>query len=66
MIIVNCGIIQFGPGWQIIAFCVRLVKFIKTRSPVIHAGSRQVTGREVAYNCLEQRHEVPLNPALVK
>lgn len=43
------------------------VKFIKTKSPVTQAWSLQVTGREVAYNCLRQRHEVSIKtfPAIV-
>lgn len=45
---------------------IEWAKFIKTRSPVTQAMSLQVTGREVAYNCLRQRHEASLNPASVK
>ena len=43
------------------------VKFIKSRSPVTQARSLQVTGREVAYNCLRQRHEVSIKtlPAIM-
>lgn len=44
-------------SWGLIIFdLVRYVKFIKTRSPVSQARSLQVTGREVAYTCLRQRH----------
>lgn len=50
LIITYSGIILFP--------VVEWVKFIKTRSPVTQAGSLQVTGREVAYTCLRQRHEV--------
>lgn len=50
MIITYFGIILFP--------LVEWVKFIKTRSPVTQARSLQVTGREVAYTCLRQRHEV--------
>lgn len=66
MIVVNLGIIQLGPGWSILALPGMLVKFIKTKSPAKHAGSKQVTGRDVAYTCLKQRHEVSINPALEK
>ena len=43
------------------------VKFIKTRSPAKQAWSLQVTGREVVYTCLRQRHEVSIRtlPAIV-
>lgn len=42
------------------------IKFIKTRSPVMQVMSLQVTGREVAYISLRQRHEVSLHPVSVK
>lgn len=43
------------------------VKFIKTKSPANQAWSLQVTGREVAYTCLRQRHEVSIKtlPAII-
>lgn len=45
-------------SWGIIIFdLIVYVKFIKTKSPVTQARSLQVTGREVAYTCLRQRHE---------
>lgn len=34
------------------------IVFIKKKSPVTQARSLQVRGREVAYNCLRQRHEI--------
>lgn len=37
---------------------VERIKFIKSRSPVTRARSLQSNGREVAYACLRQRHEV--------
>lgn len=53
MIITYFGIILFEISeW---------VKFIKSRSPVKQARSLQVDGREIAYNCLRQRHEVSIN-----
>lgn len=45
---------------------VEWVKFIKIRSPVTQARSLQVTGREVAYACLRQRHEVSQDSVFVK
>lgn len=42
------------------------VKFIKSRSPVTQAESLQVTGREIAYTCLRQRHEICMWHILVK
>lgn len=54
MIITYFGIILFP--------LVEWIQFIKTRSPVTQASSLQVTGREVAYICLRQRHEVSENP----
>lgn len=39
---------------------VERIKFIKTKSPVKWARSLQVNGREVAYTCKRQRHEVPI------
>lgn len=41
---------------------VERIKFIKSKSPVTRAMSLQVDGREVAYTCLRQRHEVPAWP----
>lgn len=58
MIITYFGIILFP--------LVEWIKFIKTRSPVTQARSLQVTGREVAYTCLRQRHEVSQNSVFVK
>lgn len=58
MIITYFGIILFP--------LVEWIKFKKTRSPVTQARSLQVTGREVAYTCLRQRHEVPNIFACVK
>lgn len=58
MIITYFGIILFP--------LVEWIKFIKTRSPVTQARSLQVTGREVAYTCLRQRHEVSQVSAFVK
>lgn len=58
MIITYFGIILFP--------LVEWIKFIKTRSPVTQARSLQVTGREVAYACLRQRHEVSQDSAFVK
>lgn len=60
----NLVITYFG----IILFAIsEWVKFIKSRSPVTQAWSLQVTGREVAYNCLRQRHEVSIKtlPAIM-
>ncbi len=54
MVITYFGIIPF--------VLIRRVKFIKSRSPVTQARSLQITGREVAYTCLRQRHEVSLKP----
>ena len=34
------------------------IVFIKKKSPVTQERSLQVRGREVAYNCLRQRHEI--------
>lgn len=58
MIITCFGIILFP--------LVEWVIFIKTRSPVTQAQSLQVNGREVAYTCLRQRHEVSQNSVFVK
>lgn len=58
MIITYFGIILFT--------FVEWVKFIKTRSPVTQARSLQVTGREVAYTCLRQRHEISLSSVFAK
>lgn len=58
MIITYFGIILFP--------LVEWIKFIKTRSPVTQASSLQVTGREVAYTCLRQRHEISQGSAFVK
>lgn len=58
MIITYFGIILFP--------LVEWVKFIKTRSPVTQAMSLQVTGHEVAYTCLRQRHEVTQNSVFAK
>lgn len=41
---------------------VERIKFIKSKSPVTRARSLQANGREVAYTCLRQRHEVPTRP----
>ena len=46
----------------ILAPLVERIKFIKTKSPVKRAMSLQVNGREVAYTCKRQRHEVPAWP----
>lgn len=58
MIITYFGIIQFGLCWKMQSLPAELVKFIKTKSPAMQARSLQVTGREVAYTCLRQRHEI--------
>jgi len=34
------------------------IAFIKKKSPVTQVRSLQIRGREVAYNCLRQRHEI--------
>lgn len=39
---------------------VERIKFIKLKSPATRARSLQANGREVAYTCLRQRHEVPI------
>jgi hypothetical protein len=41
---------------------VERIKFIKSKSPGTRARSLQVNGREVAYICMIQRHEVPIWP----
>lgn len=50
MLVTYFGIILFP--------IVEWIVFIKTRSPVTQARSLQIYGREVAYNCLRQRHEI--------
>ena len=39
---------------------VERIKFIKSKSPVTRARSLQVNGREVAYTCTRQRHDVSI------
>ena len=39
---------------------VERIKFIKSKSPETRARSLQVKGREVAYTCMMQRHEVQI------
>lgn len=66
MIITCFGIIQLSQAWRIISLPEKLVKFIKSKSPVMQVRSLQVNGRDVAYICLRQRHEVSLNPVSTK
>ena len=66
MIITCFGIIQLSQVWRIISLPGKLVKLIKSKSPVIQVRSLQVYGRDVAYICLRQRHEVSLNPISTK
>lgn len=50
-------------SWGIIIFdLIMYIKFIKARSLVTQVQSLQVTGREVAYTCLKQRHEKRMQP----
>ncbi len=50
MLIAYFGIILFP--------VVEWIAFIKKKSPATQARSLQIRGREVAYNCLRQRHEI--------
>lgn len=50
MLIAYFGIILFP--------VVEWIAFIKKKSPVTQVRSLQIRGREVAYNCLRQRHEI--------
>lgn len=58
MIITYFGIILFP--------LAEWIQFIKSRSPVTQSQSLQVTGREVAYTCLRQRHEVSQGSAFAE